>query len=74
MRAVEPLVRACSPGRHGTASVRFTFRGSDGTVESAPVSGDWPAEVVACVERAAMTARLAPFSRERFAVSYPFRL
>lgn len=74
MRAVEPLVRACSRGRHGVASVRFTFRGSDGAVESAPVSGDWPAEVVACVERAAMTARVAPFSRERFSVSYPFRL
>lgn len=72
MRAVTPAIRACGDGA-GLVPVRFGFRG-DGSVESATASGSASATVRSCVEAAARGARLPPFRREAFSVTYPFRL
>lgn len=72
MRGLEAPVRACGEGAHGMATVRFSF-GSNGRVQSATVDGDVPPAVRSCVARAARAASVPEFSRDTFAVTYPFR-
>lgn len=73
LRGLSRQVRSCGQGERGTATVNFTFRGRDGHVESARVSGAFAnTPVGACVQRTARSAELPAFSRRAFNVRFPF--
>lgn len=76
MRKIEPEVRACAASEAtpvtGTANVAITVAGSTGKVMSAEVTG-LTGQVGSCIARAARTASFAPFTREKFSVTYPYR-
>jgi len=75
MKSVSGAVRACGGGQHGTAKVAITFRGSTGRVQSAEVSGQFSGTPIAsCVARAVRRAKVPPFSKDSFNVTYPFQL
>lgn len=73
LRAFSRRVRSCGEGQRGTATVNFTFRGRDGHLQRARVSGAFAGTPVAdCVQRAVEGARLTPFARRSFNVRFPF--
>jgi len=76
MRKIESEVKACAAGEaapvSGIAYVAITVAGSSGKVTSAEVKG-LTGEVGSCVARVARTATFAPFAKEKFSVTYPYR-
>jgi predicted Zn finger-like uncharacterized protein len=76
MRKIEGEVRACAANEAtpvtGTANVAITVVGSTGKVTSAEVSG-LTGPVGSCIARVARTATFAPFTRDRFSVTFPYR-
>lgn len=84
MSAVARAVSACGDGQGGALTVQIEIA-SDGTVTSASVLAPGTVAVVperdvrgtpieSCVVTAVREARVAPFSRERFALAFPFHL
>lgn len=72
MRSVAPLVRACGTGSGGTATVTVVFV-SDGHVATANVADPFAGTPVgSCIARAVRGARVPPFSRPTFSVTFPF--
>jgi hypothetical protein len=65
-------VSACDNGSGGTAMAAVTFAGS-GSVSSVRVTGV-TGTVAACVSSAVRRARVPPFSRASFNVTFPYRL
>jgi hypothetical protein len=75
LRGASDEVAACAPGDAGTATVRVVIEGATGRVRSATVSGDLAGtEAGSCVARAVRDVRFERFSRERFEVSFPYRV
>ena len=74
MRGIEAEVRACAGSEPvtGTANVAITVAGPTGKVTSAEVTGI-TGQVGSCIARVARTATFAPFSKDRFSVTYPYR-
>lgn len=76
MRKIESEVRACAAGEAtpvtGTANVAITVVGSSGKVTSAEVSG-LTGPVGSCIAKVARTATFAPFTRDKFSVTFPYR-
>lgn len=76
MRKIEGEVRACAANEatpvSGTANVAITVVGSTGKVTNAEVSG-LTGPVGSCIARVARTATFAPFTRDKFSVTYPYR-
>lgn len=76
MRRIESEVRACAAGEAtpvtGTANVAITVIGSTGKVTSAEVTG-LTGQVGSCIARVARTATFAPFTRDKFSVTFPYR-
>jgi predicted Zn finger-like uncharacterized protein len=76
MKKIESEVRACAASEAtpvtGTANVAITVMGSSGKVASAEVSG-LTGPVGSCIARVARTATFAPFTREKFSVTFPYR-
>jgi hypothetical protein len=73
MASVTPAVAACGPD-HGVATVQITVAHT-GRVANAVVSGPLAGTPTgSCVARAVRTARFPEFSRETFALTYPFRI
>jgi hypothetical protein len=72
---VQAAVRNCKQGRSGTARARVTFAGDTGRVTSVQVDGDFAGGPEnSCIERAVRAARVPPFRRPTFQVTYPYRL
>ncbi len=74
MRDVGPAVRRCGTGQGGFAAVTVVFnnQGSVNTANVAPPAAG--TAVGSCVARAVRGARLSPFARPTFSVTYPFAL
>jgi hypothetical protein len=76
MRKIEGEVRACAASEAtpvtGTANVAITVSGATGKVTNAEVSG-LTGPVGSCIARVARNASFAPFTREKFSVTYPYR-
>jgi hypothetical protein len=76
MRAIEGEVRACAANEAtpvtGTANVAITVVGATGKVTGAEVTG-LTGQVGSCIARVARTATFAPFTRDRFSVTFPYR-
>ena len=72
LRIVAGQVAHCGAGVEQTVQVLFSFD-SSGHVRGVEAR-DVTADVWACVEPSAESARLPPFRRPEFTVSYPFRL
>lgn len=73
---VQAAVAACGGGQHGLAMTTMHFVGATGRVSRAEVyDGDFVGTPVgACIERAALEARVPQFRNEKFSVSFPFRI
>ncbi len=73
LHAVSPAVRACAAGHHGVARAMIVFDGPSGGVRSVTLAGPHVGTPIgACIESAVRTARVPPFTRTSFEVSYPF--
>lgn len=76
MRKIEPELKSCAASEAtpvtGIAYVAITVAGSTGKVMSAEVKG-MTGQVGSCIARVARTATFAPFSKEKFSVTYPYR-
>ena len=74
LHAVGPAVQQCGKGRKGVATVSMRFMGSTGKVVSARIpGGDFEGTAQArCITDAVLEARVPPFLKETFSVSYPF--
>jgi predicted Zn finger-like uncharacterized protein len=76
MRKIESEVKACAANEEkpvsGIAYVAITVAGSSGKVMSAEVKG-LTGEVGSCIARVARTATFAPFTKDKFSVTYPYR-
>ena len=76
MRKIESEVKACAANEEkpasGIADVAITVAGSSGKVMSAEVKG-MTGEVGSCIARVARTATFAPFTKDKFSVTYPYR-
>jgi hypothetical protein len=76
MRKIEAEVKACAANEEkpvsGIAYVAITVAGSSGKVTSAEVKG-LTGEVGSCIARVARTATFAPFTKDKFSVTYPYR-
>jgi hypothetical protein len=73
LRSVEGEVAACSLDDAGMTTVRVVFQGASGRVGAVHTSGLSPS-TAACIERAVAHVELDPFERERFEISFPYRL
>lgn len=72
--AVGPAVAACAAGHHGAVRALIVFDGPSGSVRTVTLAGpDVGTPISACMERAIRAARVPPFTRDSFEVSYPFR-
>jgi outer membrane biosynthesis protein TonB len=75
LRSASDEVAACAPGDVGTATVRVVIEGATGRVRSANVTGDLAGtEAGSCVARTVRSVQFERFSRERFEVSFPYRV
>lgn len=75
LRSASGEVSACAPGDVGTATVRVVIEGATGRVRSAHVTGDLAGtEAGSCVARTVRGVQFERFSRERFEVSFPYRV
>lgn len=75
LRAMQPAVRACGGGQHGTAMTSLSVSGQTGRVSSASVTGAFQGTPVStCVANAARGARFPRFSRATFNVTFPFAI
>lgn len=75
MDGVAGAVRSCGQGASGMVPVAVVFSGESGRVRSAQVQGtNVPPAVRSCVARAVRGASVVSFQRDRFSVTYPFRL
>jgi len=76
MRKIEPELKACAASEAtpvtGIAYVAITVAGSSGKVMGAEVKG-MTGQVGSCIARVARTATFAPFTKEKFSVTYPYR-
>lgn len=72
LTAVAEQVAHCGAGVERTIQARFRFDAS-GHVRAVEIP-DVPPDVRACMEPVAESARLPPFRRPEFTVSFPFRL
>lgn len=73
LKAVQPAVKACGRGEHGTATAAITVNGGSGRVTNVSVSGPFrgtPQEP--CIERAVKRAKFPRFKRSSFRVSFPY--
>lgn len=74
MRGVGPAVRSCGTGQGGTVMATVVFN-SQGTVNTANVAPPAAGTAVgSCIARAVRGARLPPFARPTFSVTFPFPL
>lgn len=73
MERVKPAIEHCSEIRGVVfATVHFS---SDGAATAVEVEGGgYPDATLACVEQAAMQARIQPFRAATFLIKFPFRL
>ena len=79
--SLEPAARACSSHERGTVQLAVVFA-SDGSVIESHIA--YPTdfvgttiqdpEVLACVARLGRGARVPPFRRDRFQVTFPYRV
>ena len=79
MNSVTEAVLRCGGGWQGAVPVRVIFEGSTGratsvTVRMGETEPSVPPAVAACVERAAIAARVPPFRQATYSVNYPFRI
>ena len=74
MRALHPAMRACGSGDAGVATVTVVFDPQGYVVTATAAPPLLGTAVGTCLARAAQAARLPPFRRGSFRVSYPFRL
>lgn len=74
LSALREDVRNCGDGRGVEVSVAFVFSqdGSPTTISAGPPVAGTP--IAICVEGVARNARLPPFRRDAFSVTYPFTL
>jgi hypothetical protein len=76
MRKIETEVKACAANEatpvSGIAYVAITVAGSSGKVTGAEVTG-LTGQVGSCIARVARTATFAPFAKDKFSVTYPYR-
>jgi predicted Zn finger-like uncharacterized protein len=76
LAGISGAVRSCKKDESGTALVSVTFSGKTGRASSADVaSGPFKGTPVgACIEKAAMRARVPRFKQSTFNVKFPYRL
>ncbi|MFO0607702.1 MAG: hypothetical protein U0324_31355 [Polyangiales bacterium] len=74
MQAIAPRVRACGQGRRGTVQVAVFFRRTGEVDRVSLPYGLSSTPLGDCIEGALRQARLPPFERETFSVSYPYSL
>jgi hypothetical protein len=76
LAGISGAVRNCKKDESGTALVSVTFSGKTGRASSADVaSGPFKGTPVgACIEKAAMRARVPRFKQSTFNVKFPYRL
>ena len=77
MGPITPHIVECVPWTHGEVQWQLIFRGFDGApVEARLVEASAPSPTdreLRCMEVAACAARVPPFTRDTFTVSFPFR-
>ncbi len=76
LAGISGAVRSCKKDESGTALVSVTFSGKTGRASGADVaSGPFKGTPVgACIEKAAMRARVPRFKQSTFNVKFPYRL
>jgi hypothetical protein len=75
LRALEGEVRECAEGDRGLVESRLVVVGATGRVSTAQISGDFAGTAQgSCMARVLRTAQFPEFSRDRFEVSFPYRI
>jgi hypothetical protein len=70
MARVQPAVRSCFEGSHGTVTADMTIVGRTGRVGSAQISGK-TGPVGSCIARAVRRAQFPKFTAESISIRYP---
>jgi hypothetical protein len=70
MASVQPAVRSCFAGSHGTVTADMTILGRTGRVGSAQISGQ-TGPVGSCIARAVRRAEFPKFTAESVSIRYP---
>jgi hypothetical protein len=70
---LQSAVRACTQGQTGIATVAMVIS-SDGTVQSASVSGPFDGSVNNCIAGVVRRAHFPPFRRPSVPIVYPFSI